>query len=1057
MLNLFYRNPRLLILALGLIVVVGLSSYHVLPRLEDPELINRVATVMTRIPGASAERVESLVTEKLEEKIREIEEVRRVESNSRSGMSFIVVELQEEVMQVEEVWSRVRNKIDDAVPELPSDASDPEFDAPDFKAYAMIVALRWDSTGEPNYAILRRQAEDLEDVLLAIPGTDKVELFGDPKEEVVVEVDPHRLAALGLTASSVSQQLQASDAKITAGQFRGKRDTLLIEVEGELDSVARIARTPIHYAADGRVVQLADVADIRKGIQQPPAELAVVDGRPAIAVGVMLQSKLRIDHWTQHAQQQLEEFEKGLSRGITLQRAFVQNDYVEQRLLGLLWNLAFGATAVVLVMLVMMGWRSALIVGVALPLTSLMVLAGLRFLGIPIQQMSVTGLVIALGLLIDNAIVVVDDVRERIRAGRSRDDAIIGSVRHLAVPLFGSTSTTALAFMPLALLPGGAGEFVGAIAISVILAIFSSLLLSLTIIPALTAHSDRIGPQDRRAAWWNHGFSHPRLTSLYRNTLDYVFARPWLGVAFGMALPVLGFAVSGQLAEQFFPPGDRDQCRIELELPAHSSLAETLQRVNVMRARMLKHPDVVSVDWFVGRSAPAFYYNMLGTTENAPYYAEGLVRLKSAEGGRETIRSLQEDLDAAFPGARALVRQLEQGPPFDAPVEIRLYGPDLEVLREKGEQLRAIFAEVPHVLHTSASLSEAAPKLSLRVDEEKARLVGLDHTMIARQLNATLEGAVGGSVLEETEELPVRVRLPNKDRGDVDRIASLNLQPAAVAAKSTSASFVPLETLASVQLVPEQAAIPRRDGQRVNVVKAYITAGVLPSEVLLAFRDRLTSSDFRLPPGYRSENGGEAAERNDAVGNLMANVGPLMVIMMATLVLSFGSFRLAGSIATVGALSVGLGFAMLWLFGYPFGFMAIVGTMGLVGVAINDSIVVLAALREDPEARRGERRAVREVVLRSTRHVAATSLTTLAGFMPLVLAGGGLWPPLAITIAGGVAGATLLALYFTPSAYVLLMCRSRCLLPESVNVVQRSSMPTSRHADQRHALEEASV
>ncbi len=436
-----------------------------------------------------------------------------------------------------------------------------------------------------------------------------------------------------------------------------------------------------------------------------------------------------------------------------------------------------------------------------------------------------------------------------------------------------------------------------------------------------------------------------------------------------------------------------------------------------------------TVDWYLGRSAPPFYYNMLSNLENASYYAEAMVTLRSGNGAVGVLRRLQEQLDAALPGTLALVKQLEQGPPFEAPVEVRLYGPDLDVLRVKGEQLRSMLAGLQHVTHTSAGLTQASPKLALQVDEEQARLAGLDHTSIARHLHATLEGAVGGSVLEGTEELPVRVRVGSRTRGDFGQIASLNL-PSTPSALPGSAG-VPLETLARITLTPETASIPRRDGQRVNVVQAHLRAGVLPQQVLEDLQHQLARSGFALPTGYRFEFGGESAERNTAVQDLMANVVPLMVAMMAALVLSFRSFRLAGVIAAVGTLSVGIGMFLLWLFGYPFGFMAIIGTMGLVGVAINDSIVVLAALREDPQARTGELTAVRDVVLRSTRHVLATSLTTMAGFLPLVLGGGGLWPPLAVTIAGGVLGATVLALYFTPSAFLLVMfparaCRGIC-------------------------------
>jgi multidrug efflux pump len=238
---------------------------------------------------------------------------------------------------------------------------------------------------------------------------------------------------------------------------------------------------------------------------------------------------------------------------------------------------------------------------------------------------------------------------------------------------------------------------------------------------------------------------------------------------------------------------------------------------------------------------------------------------------------------------------------------------------------------------------------------------------------------------------------------------------------------VPISAVARVELGAEIPTVPHFNGRRMNEVQAFITAGVLPAEVLSNFESRLAESDFKLPPGYTYEFGGEAAKRNDAIGNLMANVGVLGVLMVATLVLSFSSFRMAGIVGAVAVLSVGLGVGALWIFGFPFGFMAIVGTMGLMGVAINDAIVVLAAIRGDEEARIGEPAAVRDVVTRSSRHIVATSLTTMAGFMPLVIAGGGFWPPLAVAIAGGVGGATIIALYFVPSAYILSMCK-RCPL-----------------------------
>ena len=1021
--GLFYRNRRLLILLMALIAVAGLSSFYILPRMEDPVLTKRSALVQTRFPGADATRVESLVSERIEEELREIDEIKELRSISRSGMSTITIELRDDVYEVDEVWSRIRDKIDDARVEFPSGAKEPDFEEMDVKAYALIVALVWDNPNPVNYAVLRRSAKQLEDRLRAVSGTEDIDTFGDPDEEILVEIQPDRVATLGLSVEQIAQQVEASDAKLTAGLLRGQKSDLLIDVDSELDSLARIARTPVQFGSEGHSVQLGDIATIHKGVAQPLSSLVVADGKPAVTLGMFVRDSMRIDHWSQEAKNVIREFEQSLADDVQVQMLFDQNRYVEARLSGLIWNLLFGGLAVIVVIVFMMGWRNALVIGTALPLSAFMVLAGLRMLDIPIHQMSVTGLIIALGLLIDNAIVVVDEVRSKLHARMAPEDAVISTVRHLAVPLLGSTLTTALAFAPIALMPGPAGEFVGSIAISVILAICSSFFLAMTVIPAIAALFADPEEDPETGHWWQVGFSHAGLRNAYSKSLDLLFSKPLLGVGLGCILPISGFIVAGSLPEQFFPPADRDQINIELELSAHASLAETRETIAAIREVVLEHPQVRGIEWFLGESAPQFYYNIIAKRENSSNFAQALVQLNSAHGGRQLIHELQQELDRKVPHSRVLVRQLEQGPPFDAPIEVRLFGPDLHQLSQSGDELRTILSKTPDVLHHKAELADPLPKLTLKIDEEQARLAGLDHAEISRQLNAALEGTLGGSILEETEELPVRIRVPHDRRGSLENIASLQL----ISSKKTpdgQAQYVPLTAIADVKMSSEIAAISHFNGERMNEVQAYIKAGVLPAKVLADFQKRLQQAGYELPPGYRLEWGGEASKRDDAVGNLMANVGVLMVLMVATLVLSFSSFRVAGLVGAVGILSIGLGLGMLWLFGFPFGFMAIVGSMGLAGVAINDAIVVLAELRANPQARKGDRVVVRDVVLRSTRHVVATSLTTVAGFIPLVLAGGGFWPPLAITIAGGVGGATLLALYFIPSAYILVMCRN---------------------------------
>ncbi|MEO1529842.1 MAG: efflux RND transporter permease subunit, partial [Planctomycetota bacterium] len=762
----------------------------------------------------------------------------------------------------------------------------------------------------------------------------------------------------------------------------------------------------------GEMVRLDDIATIQRGVPKPLGRMGTVDGHPAVSLGVLVRPNERIDVWRPKAEQVLDDFEAQLPAGISIDLPLDQTKYVSDRLSSLAFNLLIGAGAVVCVILVLMGWRSALVVALSLPLSTLSVLFGLRVLEIPIHQMSVTGMIIALGLLIDNAIVAVDEVTVSIREGKSRMDAVREMVKHLAIPLLGSTVTTGLAFAPIAMMPGNAGEFVGAIAISVILAICSSLFFALTVIPVIAAKFvDPAAGTTRRSrvlACVQDGFSSERMTSWYRVGLRWLLARPHRGIALGLLFPVLGFIVAPQLPEQFFPPADRDQFHIQLELPVDASLEATRDAARELTA-LVEEAGAEKVTWYFGESAPIFYYNVISNRRSVPNFANAIVQMKSAEGLIERLRALQTEADQRVRTGRVLFRQLEQGPPFEAPIEVQLFGPDLEVLNELGDQIRIALAGAPDVIHTKSLLSETLRTVTFDVREAAARSAGLRPADVSDQLFGMLEGVRAGSVIEDTEQIPVLVRVGDSERGRVGDVQTLQL--------TSRMGQMPIDSIADVSLRGEIAVIPRLNGRRMNQISGFITAGTLPSVSLAEYEKRLAESGFELPAGYSIQYGGEASQRDDAVGNLMANVGVLAVAMVAVLVLSFGSFRLAGVVLMVAACSGGLGMGALWIGGYPFGFMAIIGIMGLIGVAINDSIVVLATLQKHSLERKLTLDEMVETVVGCSRHVVATTFTTIAGFTPLIIDGGQFWPPLAVAIAGGVGGATLLALSLIPAAY----------------------------------------
>ncbi len=438
--SLFYRNSRLLILTICLIFVWGLSSWQILPRMEDPEHSQWTAYITTQLPGASAYRVESLVTDVIEQELLEIDEIKTLESSSRVGNSTVSIRLKDSVKNHDEVWSRVRDRLADVRAKLPTETLEPEY-IEATAANTLIAALTWNLESPVNYAILRRWAQELEDELRNLLGTEQVELFGAPSEEIVVEINPVKLASLGLTPQQLSQQIRLSDAKVAAGQLRSNNN-LLLEVQTQLDHLERIRQIPIR-AVNGteQLVRLGDIALVKKGIAEPPSQLALIDNKPAIALAVLMEPDQRIDRWSKTARQTLDKFRARLPSGIDLQLIFDQSRYVNQRLNNLFKNLLLGALCVVGSTVFMMGWKSALVVGSALPLSVLMVLGGMRVLEIPLHQMSVTGLVIALGLLIDNAIVVVDEIQNLLQKGLKPQPAITQSIRYLAIPLSASTWT----------------------------------------------------------------------------------------------------------------------------------------------------------------------------------------------------------------------------------------------------------------------------------------------------------------------------------------------------------------------------------------------------------------------------------------------------------------------------------------------------------------------------------------------------------------------------------------------------------------------------------------
>ena len=592
-----------------------------------------------------------------------------------------------------------------------------------------------------------------------------------------------------------------------------------------------------------------------------------------------------------------------------------------------------------------------------------------------------------------------------------------------------------LAFAPIVLLDGNIGDFVGPIGASVILAVAGSFAVAVTLTAAL-AGKYLPGGEPRRPGlrgFLRRGFDSPKLAAAYRTVLNAGARRPGLALLASLILPACGLAAATQLGQQFFPRVDRDMFDLQLWNPPGTSLAATRETAAEVEDLLRSvpgadgRPAVSHVHWLAGASLPSVYYNLVENADGQPEYARAVVVTRSPGDVKPLLAAAGPALDDRFPDAQIVMNQFAQGPPVDAPVLLKLYGPDVRTLQNLGEEVRRAVQAHPKVAHARTTLPRGVPKLWLDADPDAARLAGLTAADVAARLRADLDGVTGGTVLEDVEELPVRVRAPADRRGELAAVASANFAlPPDPGGSETSADWVPLAALGELTLRPETGGITREDGRRANFVKGYVTNDALPIEVTADVLAALDAAGFTLPAGYELAAGGDSEEQGEAVAALSKYLPVLLTLTAATVILAFRSVTLAGLLGAVGALAVLLGLLSTWAAGFPLSFNTVLGTAGLIGVALNDSIVVLAALRADPDSRRGDPAAVARVTAGATRHIVATTLTTVGGFLPLIVSGGDFWPPLAVVIAGGVAGATLLALGFVPAGY-LLLCRAGVL------------------------------
>jgi multidrug efflux pump subunit AcrB len=1012
---LFVRHPRLVAAAVFTIAVWGVIALTTMARQEDPAIGWRLGNIVTQLPGESPSRVESLITDQIEHAVREVDEVSHVYSVSRSGVSLVQVQLGDDVSDVGPVWQKVRHKLLSVAGQLPPGTIGPELNDEIMGVYSVVAAI----TGKDrSYRELKDQAEALEDALRFLPRTASTELFGMQQEMVEVELDQAKLAAYDLSFQNVAAAIAKRNTRQPAGRLHVHADELLIEASGEIESDSELAEMELLVTPDGQTLRLGDVGKIRRTTIQPAQPLARINGQPAVMVGARAHKSVRLDDYGAEVARVIDRFREKLPKGMQVEVLQDLAKYIRQRssdLGGELWQCIL---FVVLSTVVFIGWRTTAIISTALPLTALIVLVLFYMFGMPLHQMSVMALIMALGMDVDCATVVTEQIHHRwAKEGGDIWHIAAQEANALILPLTVSTLTTCAAFLPIFLLPGGTGEFVRAIPVGVSVCLLTSLFVAVTVIPCICAFvfrnlTDEKAHDDQSASWFP-ALARARHAMFHRFVVG-VTRHPVISLLLVVTVMSGMTSVGLLLRRDFFSPVQRDQVIVDVYAPQGSALAHTLELVEPVEKLLSKIPEVTSVGSFVGRNAPLVFYNLWVQETYANHYAQLIVNVSDWRQTAEVAQRIQEQLDDQVSEAHYVVHVLEHGAPFVAPFEVRISGPSLEVLEELGRRATSILAATPGVRNIRNNFGNQALELVADVNEPVARRIGIDQGTVADELRHRIDGLVASQIQEGDERIDINVRLAGAQRDDIADLNAVYFKP------TPSAPLIPFSSVATLSPRWKAASIYRRDSERTLSVLAYPQFGLTAAQVSRNFEPQLTALASTLPPDYRLELGGESEQRHDAESNLRNKTIYTFCIIILLLVLEFHSLRLAGLILAIVPLSIGGAMVGLWLTGWPLNFMAIMGMTMLAGMLVTNAVILV----DGYERRREAGEAMPQLVIEGTQerslHVVVTTANTITGFIPLAISASPLWPPMAIAMIGGLSTSVLVCFVLVPAAYTLL-------------------------------------
>ena len=1005
------EKDRITYAALMLVAIGGLYSFFNLPQAEDPGFIIRVAMIATYLPGASPERIENLVTDRIEEVVQEVPELDFVASQSRTGVSLVFVNIKESYKQMRPIWDNLRRKVDRIRGDLPEDSIGPFVNDEFGDVFGVVLAMTAEGF---SYAEAKEIADQVRDELLRVDEVAKVEIYGAQEERIFVEYDTGRLAELGLSVGQLMQLLRARNIIIPGGDVLAGSERIQLEPTGNFASLDDLRRTVIKLPNSPEVVYLEDVADIFRGYIDPPRVMVRASGERALGIGVSMREGGNILRLGEDVAAVIDRLQQRYPIGIEFTLIADQPGRVARKVDEFVGNLMQAIAIVLVVMLISLGPRTGLVVAPLIPVSMLMSLLVMNALGVGLDQMSLAALIISLGMLIDNAIVMSESIMVQIGEGKPPVQAAVDSGRELRVPLLTSSLTTSAAFLPIYLAKSSAGEYTGVLFVVVTITLLCSWVLSLTMTPLMCSRFLRV---KRRAEGGYTG----RFYGIYRGVLSFGLRHRALALAGVVLLLFSAFWVARFVPQLFFPKADRSFFTTQLYLPTGVDVGATEAIVEELEGFLLDELQAGGeraegvTNWlaFIGGGEPRYILNFASEQRN-PAYAFLLVNTTTYPVVAEMIDRVERFCRDRFPDVVAIVQSSDMGPPVEKPIQVRLSGTDADELFVLVDEVKAKLREIPGTTNIDDDWGRRTKKILIDINQPRARRAGVTNQDIAVSLQSMLSGIESTEFREENDLIPVTLRSVAADRQDLGKLETLDVY------SQTTGQAVPISQVAEARIVWEPSKILRRDRIKTVTVNANLVPGLTATEVNEQLVPWLEERARDWAIGYGYQLGGEIESSVKSSKSIGDQVPIALMVIVLMLVGQFNSFRKPMIILlTIPLGLIGVFYGLVIARSY-FGFMTLLGIVSLAGIVINNAIVLLDRIRiEIDEHGLDPASAVIEAAQRRLRPILLTTATTIGGLLPLWIGGGPMWSSMAIAIIFGLAFATVLTLGIVPVLYSL--------------------------------------